>query len=286
MAIAAVRDAAALGYRRIVIEGGEPLLAASLHETLACARRHHLHTALVTNGTLLHLLRDPRALIDACTVEVHGLGAAHNAAVQREGAFAHTTERLALLRGAQLPFTIRLLATPGNLGTLPDVVTYAASQGAAGVEVCSSWRAGVSDTALVAALSAARPVACALRVDLRSDLIEREALLLLREHFVPSPHQRHVTAVTPALAIAPSGVVSPLCRSLPSHLAVGSLHRARLVALTSAWLHSDRPRALIEACDRAWWSAVAPDAPCAMRWAEELALHVAAPKEHRVLSAA
>ncbi len=289
VAMLALRDASAMGYRELTIEGGEPLLHRGLCDILTRARRHSLRTTLVTNGTLLHQARRldrVASLVDRVAIELHGIEAVHDAAVEREGAFARTIENLALLRSAGVVFELRFALTATNRDQLPAMLRLAAEQGAEAVDVRSSWTGGLDDQEVAETVAASRPLADQLGRALRSDLIGRDELMLFRGHYVPTPSSRHLPSVAPSLVIEASGRVRPLDRSLPDHLLIGNLHSARLAELAPAWLRSERPRLLVLACDRAWWAAVAPDAPPATRWADELALHIDAPTPRPALLAA
>lgn len=288
VAMTALRDAAALGYRELVLEGGEPLLHRGLSEVLTRARRHSLRITIVTNGTLLHQARRLQSiagLVDRVIVELHGIGATHDEAVDREGAFAQATANLALLRDAGMPFGLRFALTATNADQLPEMLMLAGTEGARWVEVRSSWDGGMGDDAIAAAVESARPAAERAGVALTSDLVDRNELMLFRGHYVPTPSQRHLAAVVPTLVVEPNGRVRPIAAQLPDHLLVGNLHTARLSQLAPAWLRSDRPRRLSQACDSAWWSAVAPDAPRATRWADELSLHIDAPAPRPAIAA-
>lgn len=289
VAMTALRDASAMGYRELVLEGGEPLLHRGLCEILTRAQRHSLRTTLVTNGTLLHQARrlhKVATLVDRVAVELHGIDEVHDLAVQREGAFARTIENLALLRDVDLAFELRFALTAANHALLPAVLQLAAAQGAVAVDVHSSWEGGLDDDVIAATIDEHRPLAEHLGLQLRSDLIDRDELMLFRGHYVPTPSHRHLASVVPTLVVEPTGRVRPLDGSLPDHLLVGNLHTARLTQLAPVWLRSDRPRRLVAACDRAWWSAVSPEAPRATRWADELTLHIEAPAPRPALIAA
>lgn len=289
VAMLALRDASAMGYRELILEGGEPLLHRGLCEILTRAQRHSLRTTLVTNGTLLHQSRrlDKLAtLVHRVAVEVHGIGEVHDLAVEREGAFARTVENLALLRDAGIAFELRFHLTAANRALLPAVLQLAAAEGAGAVDVRSSWVGGLDDDAIASTVAESRSLAEQLGLGLRSDLIDRDELMLFRGHYVPTPSPRHLTSVVPTLVIEPTGRVRPIDASLPDHLLVGNLHTARLAQLAPAWLRSERPRRLVDACDQAWWSAVSPEAARATRWADELTLHIGAPAPRPALIAA
>ncbi|MBO9533286.1 MAG: radical SAM protein [Solirubrobacteraceae bacterium] len=288
LALATIRDAAAMGYTELVFEGGEPLLHRGLADLLTRAERHNLRTTIITNGTLLPQARRldlVARLVDRIAVELHGTGATHDAAVDRAGAFTQALDGLALLRDAGATVDVRFALTAANATELPDVLALSAAEGAGGVEVRSAYEGGLGDDAIATLLDDAAAHAEALGLTLTSDLVGRDELMLFRDHYVPTPAARQLASVVPTIAIDATGRVRPIARTLPPHLMIGNLHAARLPQLAPLWLRSDRPRRLAEACDRAWWSAVAPDAPRATRWADELALHVDAPSARRAIAA-
>ncbi len=228
LAMAALRDASALGYRELVLEGGEPLLHRGLHDVLVRAQRHHLRTTLVTNGTLLHQARRLRGVLDLVervSVELHGIGATHDEAVERDGAFDAATGNLALLRDHGASFGLRFALTSLNIDELPAVVDLAVAEGAAFLEVRSSWEGGLDDDAIWAAVAAIRTSAETRGVTVQTDLIDRDELMLFRGHYVPTPSQRNLAAIAPTLIILPTGRVLPLTTDLPAGLAVARCTR-------------------------------------------------------------
>ncbi len=276
---AALKDAAGLGYERLVVEGGEPLLYAGLPGLLTRARRLDFVTTVVTNGTLLSQARRWAAvapLIDRLSITLHGLAAAHDAFVARDGAFAQVVENLEVVREAGMPFGFVVALTTENVDTLADIVRFAGREGADSVEVQASFEGGLGDDAVVAAVAAAREAAADLDVQIVSDLVAQDELVLFRGRFVPGFPSRELTAFAPTLIIESNGRMRPLSDELPMHLMLGSLHKARLAAFAPAWLASTRAAELAEAADRTWWELAAPGAPRTARWTSELALHVAA----------
>ncbi len=276
---AALKDASALGYERLVVEGGEPLLYAGLPGLLTRARRLDLHTTVVTNATLLGQARRWAAvapLIDRLAVTLHGIGAAHDAYVARDGAFDQAIENLAIVRESGIPFGFVVSLTTDNAGSLADIVRLAADQGADAVEVQASFEGGLGDDQVVDAVTAARAAGAELGIEIVSDLVAQDELVLFRGRFVPGFPSRDLTSFAPTLIVESNGRLRPLSDELPLHLMLGSLHKARLAAFAPAWLASTRAAELAEAADRTWWELAAPGAPRTARWTSELSLHVAA----------
>ena len=277
LASAALKDAAGLGYERLVLDGGEPFLYAGLAGLLTRARRLDLETTIVTNGTLLHQERRwaPVApLLDRLVVSLHGLGATHDAAVGRDGAFDQAVENLELVRSAAVSLGLRLTLTTENLTEALDVVRLAAREGATSVELQTTFEGGVSDEVLASAAREAVAVGAELGVQIITDLVDQDQLMLYRGEFVPATRSRHLTEVAPTLVIEADGRVRPLTTDLPMRLMLGSLHRHRLAAIAPAWLASPRAAEIATVCDRVWWELVTPGGPSAVRWLGELALNV------------
>lgn len=275
---AALKDAVGLGYRRLVIEGGEPFLWAGLPGTLARARRLDYDVTVVTNGTLLGQSRRWAAvapLIDRLQVVLHGLGAKHDAVVQRDGVFASVMENLEIVRGSGVAFGFTVSLTTENVDSLDEIVRLAGREGAQSVDVQSTFEGGLGDDEVAAAVASAREIASGLGIAVESDLVSQDELMLFRGNFVPGFPNRSLAAVAPTLVIEACGRMHPLSTELPERLMLGSLHRARLAAFAPAWLASTRAAELAEACDRAWWSAVTPGGAAALRWTGELTLHIA-----------
>jgi MoaA/NifB/PqqE/SkfB family radical SAM enzyme len=121
-------DARAIGFDRVRLYGGEPLLHRDLPEIVAHATRLGLRPWLTTNGLLLRRRIDD--LFEAGLREVslgfYGNGAAYDTYVQREHAFARVEEGIAHARqryGSRLSLTLgwvlmRPTCTPEALADL------------------------------------------------------------------------------------------------------------------------------------------------------------------------
>lgn len=279
LASAVLKDAAALGYERLVLAGGEPLLYAALPGLLARARRLDFTTTVVTNGTLLGQARRWRPiapLIDTLVLDLHGLEQAHDARCHREGAFAQATRNLEVVRQTRVQLAFRLTLTKVNAEDLDGVVRLAAEHGAAYLEVIRPVGLTRADAELTEYLADAQALGTELGVPVVGDVASPEELMLYRGRFVPAYPTREVTELAPSLHVDASGRVTPLTTDVPGRLALGSLHRHRLAALAPAWSRSARAAELAAACDAAWW-AFAGTTGAGIRWTEEVAdrLHTA-----------
>lgn len=278
---AALKDAAALGYEHLVVEGGEPLLYDGLPGLLSRARRLDYITTVVTNGTLLGQTRRwaPAApLIDHLVLALHGLGATHDAHCRRDGAFAQAVANLEVVRERRVALGFQLTLTKVNAGELDDVVRLAAEQGADSLQIVRPAGLTRADAELSEMVRDAQHLGHDLGVAVQSDVVAQDQLMLYRGQFVPRFPAREVTELAPKLFIEASGRVTPMTPEVPGRLMLGSLHRHRLAALAPAWLRSTRAAELASTCDAAWWQlAGVGNSAGSVRWTEEVAerLHAA-----------
>lgn len=273
LASALLKDAAALGYERLVLAGGEPFLHAALPGLLSRARRLDFTTTVVTNGTLLGQARRWRpvaAFIDTLVLDLHGLEQAHDTRCHREGAFAQAMTNLEVVRQSKVRFGFRLTLTKVNAEDLDGVVQLAADQGAAFVEIVRPAGLTRADAELNDFLADAQAVGAELGVPVHGDVCSPDELMLYRGRFVPPFPTRDVTELAPSMHVTADGRVTPLTVDVPGRLAIGSLHRHRLAALAPAWSRSARAAELAAACDATWWAA-AGTTGAGIRWTEEVA---------------
>lgn len=286
--LAAIRDAAALGYRHVSVSGGEPLLSPDLLPILRRARALELVTSVATNGLLLGQRRWERVaeFVDLLLVSVDGTEEEHDALRGRPGAYAQTVRNLAAARRTGTPFAlVTTLTQQRGARSLESVVRLAAREGACAVQVRPLQLVGRAAEALAgerpdglglaAALSGARRLGDELGVYVHVDALSADQLMLYRGDLVPPFPARVVTQLAPVLILEADGTVRPLTHAIPDGLAVGSLHRAPLARLVSAWERSARARELAAACDRAWWELTAPAAGPAACWFDEVGARVA-----------
>lgn len=286
--LAAIRDAAALGYRQVSVSGGEPLLSPDLLPILRRARALELVTTVTTNGLLLGQRRWERVaeFVDLLLVSVDGTEEEHDALRGRPGAYAQTVRNLEAARRTGTPFgLVTTLTQHHGAGSLESVVRLAAREGAGSVQVRPLQLVGRAAGAmadqrpdaleLAAALSGARRLGDELGVFVHVDALTADQLMLYRGDLVPPFPARAVTQLAPVLILEADGTVRPLAHAVPDGLAIGSLHRASLARLVATWERSDRARELAAACDRTWWELTAPGAGPAATWRDEVAARVA-----------
>lgn len=286
LVLAAIRDAAALGYRAVSVSGGEPLLSPDLPAILKRARALELTTTVTTNGLLLGQRRWERIapLVDALWVSIDGTEVEHDALRGRDGAYAHTVQNLAAARATGTPFGLTMTLTQFNASSIASVVELAAREGARSVVVrplaLTGRAAGPLDhhrpdgIELAAALIEAERLAAATGLFVHVDALTIDQTVLYRGDLVPAYPTRSLPSLAPSLVLEADGTLRPLSQQLPDGLALGSLHRASLRDLAADWLASDRARELAAACDRAWNTLTAPGAGPAAAWLDEVSLHV------------
>jgi MoaA/NifB/PqqE/SkfB family radical SAM enzyme len=142
--VEAIAYAAELGYERLSVSGGEPLLYGGLREILLAARDYGMRTTVTTNGMLL----DPRRLavlqgaIDLVAVSVDGPAQLHDAIRMRAGAFARTELGLRALAEARIPFGIAHTLTAASAPHLAWLIDYARDLGATLVQIHPLQRTG------------------------------------------------------------------------------------------------------------------------------------------------
>jgi len=124
-ALAIVERVAALGARRIVFTGGDPLKRDDLGELSGRARRSGLEVALSTTGDLLtaHFLDAHAAEIDLVSLPLDGASEEVSRLTKKEGHFAAVLVALDLL--AAHPAIDVKVATPvtrHNLNDVPNIV--------------------------------------------------------------------------------------------------------------------------------------------------------------------
>jgi radical SAM family uncharacterized protein len=115
-----IYDSGAFG---IAFEGGEPLLRRDLVEILAFARSMHLHTSLITNGTLLESRIDEVSpyINGVVYVSLDGLEETHDAIRGVNGCFKKAIQGITVA-AQKLPVTINTTIMAENLNEIEDLV--------------------------------------------------------------------------------------------------------------------------------------------------------------------
>lgn len=235
LAEAAVADGAALGWRSLVLGGGEPLLYPELETLLGRARALGMRTAIVTNGTLLRRIGPLAADLDLVLVGLDGLGARHDTLRGHPGAFASVLRGLPGLVEAGVPFGFQFVLTRHNLHELPAMARFAAERGAVVLRLLPQAAAGRGallgsaphdEDAVRAWLEnwQLRDVDLPIRVDLDFADLERMAV----------PGAALPELLSP-LVIEADGTVVPLQHGFPREWSLGSVHEAPLGTLVQRW---------------------------------------------------
>lgn len=287
--LAAVEDAAWLGYRQLAVSGGEPMLYRALGPLLSRARALGMVTTVTSNGMLLTARRwEPLApLVDVLAVSIDGTPEEHDTMRRSEGAFARTVANLAAVRASGVPFGIIFTLTQHNVDSLEFVVRLAAEHGARGVQVhpltlegrAAATLPGARPDAveLVVALAEAARVGEVYGVEVQVDAVTVEQLLRYRECVVPGRPAGRLVDVAPLLVVEAGGLVVPLTHAVAGDLRLGSVRQAPLRWLAARWLAAGFGDALASACERAWddLTRLAPDT--ALYWYDEVAARARPP---------
>lgn len=107
----------ALGTRRVLFFGGEPLLRKDLAEIVAHARTLELRCALVSNGTLVPERPDVIRLLHTLTISLDGNAAAHD---RNRGKDNHdeALRAIAVARGWGVPVKVNAVLNANNASSL------------------------------------------------------------------------------------------------------------------------------------------------------------------------
>jgi radical SAM family uncharacterized protein len=123
---AVLKQICSSGAGGVAFEGGEPLLRKDLLEILAFARSLHLHTSLITNGTLLESrIHEISPYINGVVyVSLDGLEKTHDAIRGVNGCFKKAVRGVTAAT-CRLPVTINTTIMVENLPEIEDMVELA-----------------------------------------------------------------------------------------------------------------------------------------------------------------
>lgn len=141
----AVRDAAQLGFRRIQLTGGEPLLCDFLVELVAEIKAHEMVCEIYTNGTLVRdglvsRLRPPGPSF-ALSFYSHR-SSVHDRITQVPGSHQRTVRAIECLVAAGLEVRASVVVMPANAGDVPATVALLRRLGVQHVAVAASRAVG------------------------------------------------------------------------------------------------------------------------------------------------
>jgi MoaA/NifB/PqqE/SkfB family radical SAM enzyme len=121
------RDAAAAGFRALVLWGGEPLLRQDADAALRAAREAGLMTTLITNGWWLEERADEvLPWVDRLMVSVDGIGARHDEVRRLPGLFERLDQGLVHVRRAypHIAVIINVVLSRLNSDQLEAIAAY------------------------------------------------------------------------------------------------------------------------------------------------------------------
>ena len=251
----AIRQAAAWGYTRLAISGGEPLLYPWLSEVVALATECGMRTALITNG-LLVAQKDNLAIlrrIDTVAVSIDGLGVAHDRLRQRARAFADVLRALALLADAGIDFHIICGVSSDNLDDIEDLAALAFDRGATALQLHPVSAAGRARTGMADAILGSDDAhllylsgmllatAYQGRMGVHTDLVHRSYViaqpsLIYAAADSEARHDARPADLLGVLVLEPDGVVNPVSYGFGSLYSLGNLLAQPLESMWAPWL--------------------------------------------------
>lgn len=104
-----IDDMAALGTRRLIFTGGEPLVRKDIFQLIARARAHEMQVNVNSNGTLVPRFADQLAVIDTLTISIDGDRQIHDS-IRGDGAFAAALAAVRTMREVAPHVRVRLTA--------------------------------------------------------------------------------------------------------------------------------------------------------------------------------
>ena len=292
-------DAFALGYRRLAISGGEPLLYWPLPHLLAHARELGMVTTITSTGMLLtqRCWETLAELVDVLTISIDGPPGEHEDIRRRAGTFAQPTPNLEIVRSSGTAISFSFTLTQHNVDDLEFVVRLAAEEGARSVQVHpltpGGRSASMTDAAcpdeieLAAAIWQAARLGLELGVVVHVDAITADQLLDHRDVLVPRRPVSDLSHVAPILIVGADAVVIPMAYDVTSSLRLGSLRENDLATLAAEWLAAGGGDRLAVACEQTWVDLTWDTPPLAVYWYDEVAaltrVHAPRPEGRRVL---
>jgi len=270
--VAAIEDAAEIGFKVLSVSGGEPFLFAGLEALLETARHCGMKTQVVTNGWFLTTKRflAVAGLIDGIAVSLDGLENRHNLMRGSPLAFRKLETGLAALRDRSIKFGIVHTVTQDNWDELFDVARFCLEVGASSLQIHSLEQSGRADSALrpsdeiaakVFIISSVLKSWHAGRLNVHVDLQHRSSFALC-------------DGTDPLLAMGilvleADGTLVPMSYGFARTFALGNLKTAPLAVVWQHFVGSGFPR-LLSLRDAVADSLKASNAPIAFNWFEEM----------------
>ncbi|MDQ1919291.1 radical SAM protein [Massilia pseudoviolaceinigra] len=254
-AAGAIRQAAAWGYTRLAISGGEPLLYPWLADVVALALDCGMQTALITNGLLvphrgnLDILRQ----VDTVAVSIDGLGAAHDRIRRRPRAFDGVLRTLGLLADAGIGFHIICGVSGENLDDVDELAALACERGAAALQlhpISAAGRArttmadavlGPDDANLLYLAGTLLAAAYAGKMGVHTDLVHRNCVIARPCTIYARTASASDAGARPAdllgvLVLEPDGTVNPVSFGFGPLYGLGNILEQPLGSMWERWL--------------------------------------------------
>lgn len=256
MLVAALDDAAALGYSVLSVSGGEPLLYKPLLELLDHARSLGMRTTVTTNGLLLteRRLGELTGRVDVMAISVDGRPETHDVMRNSAGAFAKLSARLPAVSRSGIPFGFITTLTQTNVDEVEFVVKLAAAHGAALVQVHPLEPVGAARKNLAGSVPDDQELGFAMFEGLMQSAMQdgvkvhidvaRAGDIAALDLPQPGADRARLGDWLSPLVIETDGLVGPMTYGFARRFALGSLADASLSALAASW--DERP--FVELC--------------------------------------
>ncbi|MDN5213152.1 radical SAM protein [Fulvivirgaceae bacterium BMA12] len=139
----AIKDAASLGYQRLSVSGGEPLLYPYLTDILSAAKNHGMSTSLITNGSFPEgKYKSLIGLVDVIGVSLDGTKELHNTIRKNRSAFEKVDRFLDFSVKYFKNIGIVFALTDQSWEFLPDIFSYGKSRNVSIIQIHPLERVG------------------------------------------------------------------------------------------------------------------------------------------------
>lgn len=252
--LAAIADAATLGYKVLAVSGGEPLLYGPLARVLRAAHEQGLATTVTSNGMLL----DARRLAmlaedtDLLAISLDGVPESHDEMRGSARAFREMQKRLDGVRASGIPFGFIFTLTFHNVNELDWVARFAVEQGASLLQIHPLESVGRAVTRLEGSLPDACESAVALieaarlraqygdRIQIQVDLatlpaVESQPERIFADGLAPCG-DKTIAEVFAPIVLESSGMLAPLQYGFPRAWCLGNIREESLKSLAVRWM--------------------------------------------------
>lgn len=138
-------EAAALGVLQVNLTGGEPLVRDDLEDIAAAAHDAGHYVNLITSGIPVgaeRLARLKEAHIDSIQLSIQDVDSQGAAWIAGRDELARKRDVAAIVSALGLPLTLNVVLRRGNIGRVPELITFAEEVGAARLELANTQYLG------------------------------------------------------------------------------------------------------------------------------------------------